>query len=241
MKLVEFELSGRFAHFLRAEASASALTYAVPPRTVILGIVGAILGLPKDSPQVVLEPANISLRCSAARTHWHKAKLRKDPPESLARVIDASRNPAKVGRPEKATLIAQEWLFEPRYSISIALPEDYHEDLEGRLRERRWHFQPSLGLSEMMAQLDYTGSPEASLMPPGKHEIGSIFNEELGQVDFAAALTNELAVLVFKMPRTVTPDRVFSHASYFMERDGRPMPVETSHAYRVGDQFITFL
>ena len=48
MELINFRLSGRFAHFLRAEASASALSYPVPPRTVILGILGAVLGLSKD-------------------------------------------------------------------------------------------------------------------------------------------------------------------------------------------------
>ena len=49
MELINFRLSGRFAHFLRAEASASALSYPVPPRTVILGILGAVLGLSKDN------------------------------------------------------------------------------------------------------------------------------------------------------------------------------------------------
>lgn len=241
MKLVDFRLTGRFAHFLRAEASVSALSYAAPPRTVILGIVGAVIGLPKDQPQILLEPAYVSLSGAVPRTHWHKAKLRKDPPESLPRVITASGIIDKTVRPEKATLIAQEWLFEPAYSVSVSLPASYHDEFEARLKERRWHFQPSLGLSEMMADLEYIDSVDAALQPPGKYEIESVFWKDSGEVDFEKVLMKSLAVHSFMMPRTVTAERVFSSASYFMERDGRPMPVKTSQAYKAGDKFLTFL
>src|SRR5918995_594562 len=58
---VVFEYAGRFGHFLRAEASVSALSYPVPPRTVLLGVIGAVLGLEKDTPQVELAEALISV------------------------------------------------------------------------------------------------------------------------------------------------------------------------------------
>ena len=54
MKIVHFELSGRFGHFLRAEANRDMPSYPIPPRTAVLGLIGAILGLTKDSPQILL-------------------------------------------------------------------------------------------------------------------------------------------------------------------------------------------
>ena len=117
MKLISFQLKGRFAHFLRAEASASALSYPFPPRTVILGILGAVLGLAKDEPQAVLEPADIAVSGLIPNTHWHRAKFRKDPPAPLPRVIKKTQAAPKATKPEKATLILQEWLFNPAYTI----------------------------------------------------------------------------------------------------------------------------
>ena len=99
MKLISFKLSGRFGHFLRAETSASALSYPFPPRTVILGILGAVLGLPKDEPQVALEPADIAISGMIPKTHWHRAKFRKDPPALLPRIIENTQKTDKKTTP----------------------------------------------------------------------------------------------------------------------------------------------
>src|SRR5215218_7998053 len=103
---VVFEYAGRFGHFLRAEASVSALSYPVPPRTALLGMIGAVLGLEKDAPQVELADAMIAVSGPIPRTHWHKVKLRKKLPEPLPLRVkkgDKGRSAA-----EKATLIRQE-------------------------------------------------------------------------------------------------------------------------------------
>ena len=63
MEVIKFDISGRFGHFQRAETGGtSAPSYPVPPRTAILGVIGAIIGLQKDSPQKQLEPAYIELK-----------------------------------------------------------------------------------------------------------------------------------------------------------------------------------
>ena len=82
---VVFEYAGRFGHFLRAEASVSALSYPVPPRTALLGMIGAVLGLEKDTPQVELKDALIAVSGPVPATHWHRVKFRKDPPAALPR------------------------------------------------------------------------------------------------------------------------------------------------------------
>src|SRR5207302_1999151 len=49
MKVVCFEYRAKYGHFLRAEANANGVTYPVPPRTALLGLIAAVLGLPKDA------------------------------------------------------------------------------------------------------------------------------------------------------------------------------------------------
>jgi CRISPR-associated protein Cas5h len=241
MKLISFQITGRYGHFLRAEGGASALTYPVPPRTAILGIIGAVLGLKKDQSQILLEPAHIALSGKLPQMHWHKAKFRKDPPETLTTTIKRTQKTEKATKPEKATLIGQEWLFNPCYTVWISIPEPHFTDLERRLIEKRWHFQPSLGLSEMMAELNYLETGEIVPLTSGTHYVNSVFPHENGMLDMDRIFEDELVIHSLQMPRTVTFDRIFSHANYFMERDDRPMPVETSHAFKSSNRVLMFL
>ncbi len=243
MKVINFKLKGRFAHFLRAEASASALSYPVPPRTVMLGIIGAVLGLPKDEPQVKLEPAYIAISGKLPITHWHRAKLRKDPPTLLPYAIKKMQKSITRTSPEKATLILQEWLFNPVYTVWISIPNPYLLQLKERLKEKRWYFTPSLGLSEMMADIEYLGSPECSSLPEGVHDVQSVFQQGEGNLNMKQALSRELSIhlLLLQMPRTVTQDRIFSHCRYILERESNLIPVKTNQAYKVGDKIIMFL
>jgi len=241
MKLINFQLKGRFAHFLRAEASASALSYPIPPRTVILGIMGAVLGLPKDEPQVILKPAYIAISGKLPKTHWHRAKFRKDPPAPLPYIVKRTQKSEKNTAPEKATLILQEWLFNPVYTVWVSVPSPYLLQLENRLKEKQWYFTPSLGLSEMIADIEYLGSPECLLLPKGIYDVQSVFQQKSGSLDMKQMLKKELSIHLLQMPRTVTPGRVFSHCRYIAERNARPVPVKTNQAYKTDNKIIMFL
>jgi len=47
--LISFDLCGKIAHFRKFYSNSSALTHTIPPRTTILGIIGAIIGEPRNS------------------------------------------------------------------------------------------------------------------------------------------------------------------------------------------------
>jgi len=241
MKLINFQLKGRFAHFLKAEASASALSYPIPPRTVLLGIMGAVLGLSKDEPQVILEPAYIAISGKLSKTHWHRAKFRKDPPAPLPYIVKKTQKSEKNTVPEKATLILQEWLFNPTYTVWVSIPNPYLLQLESRLKERQWYFTPSLGLSEMIADIEYLGSPECLPLPEGIYDVQSAFQQEAGTLNMEQIFKEERSIHLLQMPRTVTPDRIFSHCRYITERDAIPVPVKTNQAYKTDNKVIMFL
>ncbi|MDD3175572.1 MAG: CRISPR-associated protein Cas5 [Candidatus Nanoarchaeia archaeon] len=48
-RLISFELCGRFAHFRKFYTNSSSLTYLLPPKTVITGLLASILQKPRDS------------------------------------------------------------------------------------------------------------------------------------------------------------------------------------------------
>lgn len=234
---VVFECAGRFGHFLRAEASVSALSYPVPPRTVLLGMIGAVLGLEKDTPQVKLKDALIAVSGPIPETHWHRVKLRKDPPTALPRKVKKGAKGSSTD--ERATLIKQEWLFNPRYTITACLPEEHHAEFASRLRERRWHYSPCMGLSEMAARLDLVGEGTATALPTESEvSCASVALREGSVLDGRRTLEasgngSALAILPQRMPREVTEDRVFTHADYLIERSGLPIPLRADNAYEI--------
>jgi len=242
--VVVFRYFGRFGHFLRAEASASALSYPIPPRTVLLGLIGAVLGLEKDTPQALLKDALIAVSGAQPSTHWHRAKLRKDPPAPLPLRVKAGAKGSDA--PEKATLIKQEWLLNPNYQVTAQLPTLHHDALVRRLREGAWHYSPCLGLSEMNAELEFIATGTATPLT-GDQQVNchSLVRQDLVTVEGQRFLEDGLELQVLRMPRDVTPDRVFSHANYLVERQGRPIPVRTAHAWLVSlpgrDSHVMFL
>jgi CRISPR-associated protein Cas5h len=241
MKIVCFRLTGRYGHFLRAEGGVSALSYPIPPRTAVLGLLGAILGLEKDQPQAVLEPAYIAIQGRIPQTHWHGTKFRQDPVEHLPRTIEKNMKAKAGGNIDLPKIAAQEWLLNPDYQMWVSLPDPFQSELEQRLKERRWHFQPCLGLSEMLAELVYLHSASARPVPAGIHAVSSLVPQDEVEPDWEKVFAQELVIHSLRLPRAVTPDRVFSHASYFMERDARPLPVKTARAFEAAQQVFMFL
>lgn len=241
MKAISFRLYGRFGHFMRAETGTSALSYPVPPRTVILGILGAVLGLEKDTPQQLLEPFQVAVAGGVPITHWHKAKLRKDPPTALPQQIKRTQKLDKDTKWESVYLLSQEWLFKPAYTLWAVLPEPYHSELDGRLKERCWYYQPSLGLTEMSAEVDYLGVVEIEKLPNATYNVSTIMRQDQVSLDLEQVYDQTLGILLLRMPRTVNNERVFSHSAYIMEKDGRTVPVNTANAYRGGDDVLMFL
>lgn len=232
-----FEYKGRFGHFLRAETSVSALTYPVPPRTALLGMIGAVLGLEKDTPQVELKDALIAVSGPIPETHWHRVKLRKDPPASLTYKV--KRGAKGSSTEERATLIKQEWLFNPRYTVTACLPEIHHAEFASRVREKHWYYSPCMGLSEMAARLELIAEGTAKALASGSEvscasvapRDGTVFD---GRRALEASGQGEpLAILPQRMPREVTEGRVFTRSDYLIERSGLPIPLRADSAYEI--------
>lgn len=61
MEVISFDISGKIAHFRKYYANNTALSFSIPPRTTIMGILAAICGLPKDSYYELFSSRNINI------------------------------------------------------------------------------------------------------------------------------------------------------------------------------------
>ncbi|MBW2570503.1 MAG: CRISPR-associated protein Cas5 [Deltaproteobacteria bacterium] len=238
-KCIIFEYKGKFAHFLKAEANASAPSYPFPSRTVLLGLAGAILGLTKDSPQIFLKNAKFAVSGKAEAVHWHTANFRKDPPALLSKIIKKSDK--GTSKAQRNTIIAQEWLFKPEFTIFAQLSEEYHSNFEYRIRNREWFFTPCLGLSEMMADLNFVDSVKAEQLEEGVYGIETLVRKSEVEFDMSIALEQNFVIKSIRMPRDVTDKREFSHEAYLYEANGESLYLKTATACKVGKKIISWL
>lgn len=49
MEILSFDIEGKFAHFRKFHGNNTALSYSIPPRTTIIGIIAAMMGEEKDT------------------------------------------------------------------------------------------------------------------------------------------------------------------------------------------------
>ncbi len=231
MNVLTARWTAKYGHFCRAEANRTALTYPLPPRTAVLGLLGAILGLEKDRIAVELGDIRLSVSGEFPRRFWHRVKLRKDPPTELPW---SKPRPPKGTRPEEATLVLQEWLWKPDFRIHCSCRNDsaLFDKLESRIRKRQWHFTPCMGLSELLCDLAYESVSKAAKLPRGVHEVSGYCPAGLGKL----VGREGLAIRLTRMPYGVSEDRVFTHQSFYLEHHGRPIPVETDSAWSLGEE-----
>ncbi len=243
LSAVRLRWRGRFGFFLRAEAPVVGLGYPVPPRTAVLGLVANVLGLPKDALATELEGAHVALSGRCPRTHWHACNLRKIkamrfiPPE-----LSAAKPVEIMLAEETNTQSRQEWLCDPDFEVIAALPDRWQAELSARVREGRTHFTPCMGLSEMVAHVEHLSDETLTPLPEGAWSVRSVVPEGEGTtLDVAAALADGLRVLSLSLPRTVTAERRFTHATYLLSPDGAALPVRTAHAWQSSVGAVMFL
>lgn len=245
MKGVKFLLWGKVAHFLQPAFSVYWATYPVPPRTALQGIVGAVLGMDRDTPQIELKDAQFSVSGPVPMTHIHSSNLRKNAVPSISNSYNVDTLLKNVGEKVSAfqaltTQVNQEWLFEPKWTICAHLPDQYLEDFIRRLKDQEFYFTPYLGKSGMFAMMEFLAAGEFEALPDGEYDVHSVVRRTPAT---DLNLSVNMALMSMKMPWCVSPERVFraSPDPYLIQRDGHPIPVRTPDAYKFDNQTIMFL
>lgn len=171
-KLLIFDIWGDYAHFRKPYTTTSPLTYSIPSRTSITGIVGAILGIDKNKNNIELnyENCNISLKILKP---IKKVLIN----QNLINTKDAklmSRMKPKGGR----TQIRFETLKDVEYRIYIELFEkEKNIKLKEKLIEHNSFYSICFGITEHIANFKFVGESEY-VEKEGNAEIDSVINME---------------------------------------------------------------
>lgn len=156
MRVLVFDISSDYAHFRQPYSTTSALTYAIPPRTTVLGIVGAILGIDsggfgKSEHIAELEKASIKIGVRVMRPI---EKIRFNMNYSYTKADAATKGVLHIQVPV-------EMVKNPLYRFYVAADNGIFEKLEKMVTNKESYYTPYLGISEFLAQVKYVGTYKA--------------------------------------------------------------------------------
>lgn len=162
--VVVFDLTGSMAHFRKYYTNSSSLTYGFPPRTVLMGIVAAILGMERDSYYENLDRGRFSVAIKVpGRRVMQTVNYTRTKTEDLGALKKFGAVPG--------TQVPLELLFPGvahprlRFRVFFSHPDSaLLTETARRLRENRSHYPLYLGLTECPAMSEYRG-----LFEPGDY------------------------------------------------------------------------
>ncbi|MDD4041564.1 MAG: type I-B CRISPR-associated protein Cas5 [Thermotogaceae bacterium] len=207
MKVLVFDISSDYAHFRKPYTTTSALTYSVPPRTAVVGLLGNIIGVQSGG-------FGKSEQSSYFESSGLKTGVRVMSPIGKT-TFNLKYLHTKSGG---SILVPVECVVSPKYRIYASGSSGLLSTLRGKLENHETYFTPCLGISEFIASIDYIGEFEAEEMN-GEVLIDSIvylFDE--GEIRFESGLK------LFRETHAISMDnerRVQSYSEIAYEEDGK--------------------
>lgn len=238
-----FDISGRFAHFRKYDTNSSSLTYLLPPRTTICGLIAAILGLERNQyyGKFIPDQARIGVRLlNPGRKCMQSLNYLK-----LEQTGDFTK-------PRNHTQIPFEVLTSKdqiRYRIYFEHEDkELMEELDTRLKEHRYCYPPYLGPAPFQCSVKRVDFRDNEVVE-GREKLPvstaiNVSQLEEGSVDFT---TVPLKLARERMPRYFQEDRYLEEAAaYLVELNGSPIPARINgevRRVRYADQeeYITFM
>ncbi len=165
MRCLVFDIEGDYALFKKPYSPMSPVSYPLPPPTVVLGILGAILGYGKDDYHEKLDWQNVRVgvrllkpvQTFTAALNWLNTK---DGTDNYFRPL-AEKNPH--------IQIPCQFLKNPAYRIYVSGLNDENADrLAGYLSQGYTEYTPVLGLASCLADVSWVGEWDA--LPSQKTE-----------------------------------------------------------------------
>lgn len=233
-EFIVFDVLSDMAHFRRPYAITTALSFPAPPRTALCGLVGAVLGLPKDDSleQFRDSQAVLAIQLLAPLRTGHVS----------LNLLETKGTPTVLGiqtfRPKSVnphTIMRYEIIREPRYRVWFSHPE-LGSRLAAALRRGVTSYTPCLGLAWMIA---WFGVEVRTVKAEEVHEGTGHqrFVSPIRTSDLQEVLWDEEAVYQrIRMPAEMLPTRqVERYEEYLLETTSRSITASLRSYWRCDD------
>ena len=248
-RCLSLTVRSQYGHFRRVDRTVTKQTYRLPPRTTIAGLLSAIVGVGRDGYYDLFESEVSAVAVGPAgpiRTATVPSLgLGTNPDESFASAGGTGRRTVKVQYPdgtEPRQIHSYEYLVDPVYRIDVAVEDAaFYGTLRERLRTGRSYYPPSMGLSELIAAVEYHGeyTPDRINDPD---EVDSALPENVNAVVPHSGRSHLIERLPATMTATGDGRRTTAFEDYAFSRSREPLPTSEPDvpAAAVGDRTVVF-
>jgi len=155
MKVLSFDIKGKFAHFRKFYANNTALSYSIPPRTTIMGMLAAILGRSRDTYYEELSSSRIMISVqllTPLKKSFHRLNLLKiKGPSDFRGANGRIQTPFEVVTGQN---IGRDTLAYRVYVAGIEESLEIFDELLQRIEDRETVYNLTLGTANFLASID---------------------------------------------------------------------------------------
>jgi len=233
-RVLAFDLWGDYAHFRKHYTTTSPLTFSIPPRTTLCGLLAAIIGLDKTEYLHYFSDKDASIAVQLLND-VKKITLAEN-------LIDTKKSGKMMNKIKQRTQIRFELLKDPKYRIFV-----HHRDasiyrkLKEMLEAHKTVYTPCLALSELLANFKYIKEYRAEKVETDSEMeiLTALPKKNLIELSFQ----DDYEYLSETMPRNMLPDRtVTEYMPVIFERKHKSLKARVNQFVRLeNDEAITFL
>lgn len=224
-KYLVFDISASYGHFKKPYTTTSPLTYSIPTRTAVAGIIAAMLGFGKDEyhKYFTKDQAQIGI---GIKSPVKKVRISEN-------LINTKKSMTKI---YERTQIKIEFLKDACYRIYFSHKDDQiYNRLKSLLEDHSTFYTISMGLSENLANYTYTGEFEGREVNGNKEfvEFSSILPLDMlkkGDVDYE----DEREYFTETIPVEMDADRkVKEYREVLFERNSNKIKARTDSYIKI--------
>ncbi|BAP61178.1 CRISPR-associated protein Cas5 [Methanococcus maripaludis KA1] len=233
-KALVFDIWSEYAHFKKYYTTTSPLTYAIPSKTSIYGIIGSIIGLDKNSYLNYFQEG----ACKIGLQILNPVKKTR----ISINLID-TKKANLMSKIRSRTQIRTEFLKDAKYRVYIRHTDNnVYDELKKNLENHTSTYTVSLGLSECLANFNYLGEFPLECVFNNKEWVNvssavRIDGENIKKEDIDFTKNGEY--FSDKVAIEMKPNReVTDYGTIVYERNGNLLRVKPSDYYRINQTNI---
>lgn len=249
-----FTISSSFGHFKKIDGNVSRLTYSVPPRTTIIGLVAGILGYERDSYYDCLSSDNCAVAVEPleeVRTFTIPKNILATADDNMLKINSGSRSTPTMEIPDPRYHRKQrlfEYLTNPRYRIYLQFTdEEIKNELYNMLSEGKSVYTPYMGVSECLAGINDVQLAEAKAIQNPRQVDTPVYDIDCVKPVQGVSYISERSPMDMKKTKGTTGKErrmTTEFSSYIMPRSQEPLELSEkpeSPIFRVEDSTVMFI
>lgn len=240
MNVLVFDIWGNYAHYKKIYATTSAISYAIPPKTSLYGMIWAIAPMLEEFNKDAYLSYFQNKSCLLGIALRHPIVMQRINTNLVGRIgrMQKYNSKGKLNTNRKPTTM--EFVVKPKYRIYF-----YHSDnafynfLKRQLEAHKAIYSPTLGIAGLHANFVYIGDFEAkekfseqsikinSVIP--KNKFKSFDEEGLYEVG------NEIVEQSLYAVEMDTERNVTERDDILLDRKAKPIPAKVTDYYKLGN------